>query len=144
MSPQQQAEAQIAAADGKATALAGIAGTMLTLASVGLSIGTLPGPVRAGGWTAAAVWLTAVGVLLLALRPNLNGDHGFVRWARMTHVEIRADLRAPDPIGDTESRTVAWLSQASVRKHRRVRLAVDLLLTSPAAAILVALTTWLL
>ncbi|MDR7278959.1 Pycsar system effector family protein [Catenuloplanes atrovinosus] len=140
--PVQQGEAQIARADAKAQAVAGFAGTMLTILAAVLSLAALPAPVRAGGWALVAMWLVAVGLLLLVLRPNLAGDHGVVRWARMTHVEIRGDLDAADPIRDTEARTVRWLSRVAVRKHTRVRLAIDLLIASPAVAVAVGLVTW--
>ncbi|GAB7039677.1 MULTISPECIES: Pycsar system effector family protein [Catenuloplanes] len=144
MSPVQQGEAQIARADGKAQAIGAIAGTMLSISAAGLSITALPSPVRAGGWTLVAVWLVSVGLLLLALRPDLAGDHGIVRWARLSLNELRAELNTADPIRDTEARTVAWLSRAAVRKHRRIRLAIDLLIASPATALAAALIAWLL
>lgn len=97
------------------------------------------GAVLAGAWTVArdlhlnlaayiaggigmALLVTAAGLLLHSVRPNLAGRHGFPLWATLTPEEITTTVTSTDQAAD-----VAGLSRLAVVKYKAVRRAVDLI-----------------
>ncbi len=108
------------------------------------------GAVLAGTWTIAcdlpmywpalvvgsagmALMVSAAGLLLRSVRPNLGGRHGFPLWATLSAEEI----------GDAVSRDLATdiggLSRLAVGKFTCLRRAVDLTMAGGALLILAAL-----
>ncbi|MEV1084790.1 Pycsar system effector family protein [Streptomyces sp. NPDC050211] len=87
-------------------------------------------PALLAGCTGMALIVTAAGLLLRSVRPNLSGRHGFPLWATLT----------PDQITDTVSRDlaadIAGLSRLAVAKFTGLRRAVDLTLTGGALLLL--------
>ncbi|RZU46547.1 hypothetical protein EV385_6621 [Krasilnikovia cinnamomea] len=132
------------------------AGNFLNLASglliAGLALlggGKLPGPAAAVGWAAAAAVGVAVLLLTAALRPNLGGDFGFVRWAATTGGQDLLDDLAQEPDGTgsaaltEQARQLRWLSQSLHTKFVRIRRAQTLLVVGLTAAATAALvSTW--
>jgi hypothetical protein len=95
------------------------------------------GAVLAGAWTVArdlpmnlpayvvgglgmAALVTAAGLLLRSVRPNLGGRHGFPLWATLTAEEITAAL------SQDLSADIAGLSRIAVAKFTGLKRAVDL------------------
>jgi hypothetical protein len=106
-----------------------------------LGSGKLPGPAAAAGWAAAALLGGAVTLASLAIRPNLRGRFGFVRWAAATSDQQLLDELAAEPAsGDCvrQAGQLRWLSQSLRRKFTRVRTAQTLLMTALAVAALAA------
>jgi hypothetical protein len=135
--------AELTRVDAKAATLLTLAGTALTVALAVLARAHLPGPAAACGWLTAAVIATAVTCLATAVRPALAGNHGFVHYAQTPAERLRVELTADawTQVCDNQARdaeALVWLSQAAVRKYRRVRLAVDLLLAGLAGTALTA------
>lgn len=126
------------------------AGTLLALTSgllvAGLALlgaGKLPGLAALVGWIAVALLGTAVVLLTAAVRPNLGGTHGFVRWAFAAGG--RDVLAALSVEQQSSSRTqlacaeqLHWLSRSVHRKFRRIRTAQSLLVAALAVAGLAA------
>jgi hypothetical protein len=96
------------------------------------------GAVLAGAWTVArdlplslptyvvggfglVLLVVAAGLLLRSVRPNLNGGHGFPRWATLTAQQVTAEAAARDLAAD-----VVGLSRLAVAKFTLLRRAVDL------------------
>jgi hypothetical protein len=119
-------------ADAKAAGLANIAGLALPVELVLLTRAHLSTVAVLAGVVTVAATAAAVALLLLAIRPRLDGDHGLVRWSR-------AALNIP-PDHQDQGATLVWYSQAAYRKYRRIRTAVDLLLLAIAAALATGLT----
>jgi hypothetical protein len=147
--PEQIAEvqAQVARADTKASILTGLS---LAALSGGTAVAT---HIRMHGVAVAAAVLTAalIGAALVllgwAIRPDLNGDHGFVRWAAAKdETELYEELTASPYLLDRRFERltyIALLSRSAHRKYRRIRRAVDLLGVALAAAGITALLTGL-
>ncbi|AJP02992.1 integral membrane plasmid transfer protein [Streptomyces cyaneogriseus subsp. noncyanogenus] len=113
------------------------------------------GAVLAGAWTVArdlplnlgayivgglglALLVTAAGLLLRSVRPNLRGRGGFPLWATLNAQEIATAAASRDLAAD-----VAGLSRLAVAKFACLRRAIDL--TYAGGALLVAaalLTAW--
>ncbi len=110
------------------------------------------GAVLAGSWTVAkdlpltvpaylagglgmALLVGAAGMLLLSVRPNLRGRHGFPLWATLTPAEIH------NAIGGNLAADIAGLSRLAVAKFTHLRRAVDLTCAGGALLILAALLT---
>ncbi|WP_327691657.1 DUF5706 domain-containing protein [Streptomyces sp. NBC_00461] len=108
------------------------------------------GAVLAGAWTVArdlplsvaaygagglglALLVTAAGLLLRSVRPNLRGRHGFPLWATLAPEEIPAAVS-----GDLAA-DVAGLSRLAVAKFTCLRRAIDLTFAGGALLILSAL-----
>src|SRR5450755_2610561 len=115
-----EARTEIARTDAKA-------GTLLTLATGALAglvtlarAGHPAAPVVVLLWLAAALTGTALGLLLMVVRPRLGRT-------RTMFADHQALLTAPDLPGWQEGR-LRLLSALAVAKHRRLRRAVDLLL----------------
>lgn len=131
--------------DSKASTLMAIAGAAATLGATALARADLPAVAMAVG--VATVFLAGVATALLAVavRPCLAGGHGLMHYAATTPHQLVAE--AADPARTTaeqEARYLVWLARLALRKYRRIRLAVDLLLTAlagtAATAALAALT----
>lgn len=105
-----------------------------------LAAGKLPGLAAVAGWSAAGLLGGAVVLLSSAIRPNLNGDFGFVRWARLaTDEELIAALISDDACSRRgRVRRLRWLSRAQRTKFRRVRTAHTLLVAAVAVAAIAA------
>lgn len=106
-----------------------------------LGSGKLPGPAAAAGWAAAGLLGAAVVMLSLAIRPNLRGNFGFVRWAAATSDrQLLADLAAEPADSDCvrQAGQLRFLSQSLLGKFSRVRTAQTLLMTALAVAALAA------
>jgi hypothetical protein len=126
------------------------AGNLLSLCSgllvAGLALlgaGKLHGTAAVAGWAAAALLGAAVVLLSIALRPNLGGNFGFVRWARLASDEQLLAIVADDPdcLGNDhlrQARQLRWLSQSLLAKFSRVRAAQTLLVFALAVAGLAA------
>ncbi|OJF14493.1 hypothetical protein BG844_09550 [Couchioplanes caeruleus subsp. caeruleus] len=122
------------------------AGTLMALTSgllvAGLALlgaGKLPGPAALVGWIAAGLLGAAVVLLSAAVRPNLGGSHGFVRWAfaasgRDVLAALSVEQQSPSHIHLAGAEQLHWLSRSLHRKFARIRTAQTLL-----AAVLAAL-----
>ncbi|WP_436528602.1 Pycsar system effector family protein [Actinoplanes sp. HUAS TT8] len=136
---------ELSRADAKAGTLLALAGTVLTVLLALLARVALPGLAVAAGWLTAAVVAAAVAHLALAIRPNLTGDSGIVRYARLDWATVRSEFTRRDAVwiarATPESREVEALialSRSAVSKYRRIRIAVDLLLAGLAGLTLTA------
>ncbi|MFC7968785.1 Pycsar system effector family protein [Streptomyces cinereoruber] len=112
------------------------------------------GAVMAGSWSTAKdlaltlpayivggagllVLLAAAGLLLQAVRPNIQGGGargGFVLWATLTPQQIAATAETRDLAAD-----VVGLSRIAVAKYVLLRRAVDLVLAAGALLLIAAL-----
>ncbi|MFI7074904.1 Pycsar system effector family protein [Micromonospora sediminicola] len=112
--------------------------------------GRLSSTAVAVGAVTAAVVLAAVVLLLLASRPRLGGDFGFVAYA---DADTATDVLARVAGGDTDqvaqmtpltrARELWWLSRATRAKYRAIARAVPLLLAGyVGAAATAALAIW--
>jgi hypothetical protein len=79
--------------------------------------------------------VTAAGLLLRSVRPNLGGGRGFPLWATLTAEEISATLT------EDQAADIAGLSRIAVAKFTGLRRAVDLTCAGGALLILAALLT---
>jgi hypothetical protein len=95
---------------------------------------TVPAYVAGGAGLVALVG--AAGLLLLSVRPNLSGRHGFPLWATLTAEEIKEVTDARDLAAD-----IGGLSRLAVAKFRGLRRAVNLTLAGGALLIAAALLT---
>ncbi len=125
---------EIGRTDSKSSLLLAFGGAVLAgLAS--LADKDLPTPTKVLGVAAVAVLGAAAVLLLLVVRPRINGsDRGsFPYWARLDEDEIRASLT-----GDTRAARVRVLSTIALRKFRRLQRAIDLTLAALALLALAA------
>ncbi|MFI7393876.1 Pycsar system effector family protein [Streptomyces tendae] len=107
-----------------------LAGTFTLAREVPLTV-----PAIVVGSLGLALLVSAAGLLLRSVRPNLSGGHGFPLWATLTADEISAAVTR-DLAAD-----IAGLSRLAVAKFTSLRRAVDLTLTGGALLILAALLT---
>lgn len=123
------------------------AGTLLTLAGVALTVGlgvltraNLPTIATLTGWATVGVVAAAAGTLATAVRPNLAGNHGFMRYVRTRPGQLVTEFVTAGPTQrlTAGAHRLVWLSQAVHRKYRRVRAAVDLLMVGIAGLALTA------
>jgi hypothetical protein len=126
-------EAQLAKADTKA-------GIVATSALAAVAVFAAAGAashadVRAGFVAAAVGAFVALGATLSALWPRLGGDHGFVRWARLSPERLAAEL-ADAPLVDAGA--VVGLSQTSFRKNRCIQVSIAILFAAPLVGVLTA------
>lgn len=132
-----EVQAEMTRVDAKAAMLLTLAGAALTIALATLGRGDLPlSALAAGGITVA---LLAAGTVLLAVavRPRLDNNFGFMRYARIDDArEVIAALNGPAGADPAEDRAyeLRWTSIAVERKYLRVRQAVTLLLAGLAFA----------
>ena len=141
--------AELLRVDTKANSLLALAGVLLG-ASVAVLVSSrnLPAAAAAVAWVAVGAVIAAVVLLAHAMRPNLSGDFGFVRWARMAGGrQLLDDLAATDRTGDpllTRADELRWLARALLDKYVAVRHAVHLLVAGlTLAAIAAAVAMWL-
>jgi hypothetical protein len=134
-------------ADTKAGNFLSLTSGLLVAGLALLGAGRLHGPGAVCGWTAVGLVGAVVLLLSAALRPNLGGDFGFVRWsrARSDREVLDALAAGADSTGDCteQARQLRWLSRSLYVKFARIRLAQTLLVAAfaPAAAA-AALTVW--
>ncbi|MGY4900059.1 Pycsar system effector family protein [Micromonospora aurantiaca (nom. illeg.)] len=146
--------AELHRVDPKASGFLQTAGVLLgaglaVLGGAGAGGHLRPVALAAGAGTAAVV-LAAVVLLLLATRPRLGGDFGFVAYADAdTAHDVLARLAGGDadqvaqmtPL--TRARELRWLSRAVRAKYVAISRAVPLLLAGYAgAAVTAALAVW--
>ncbi|GAB3866708.1 hypothetical protein GCM10029963_79500 [Micromonospora andamanensis] len=141
--------AELARIDPKASGYLQMAGVLLgaglaVLGGAGAS-GHLPRAALAAGAVTAVVVLTAVVLLLLASRPRLGGDFGFVAWADADDAQaVLTRLVAGDSDQVAQMTTLArarelwWLSRSVRAKYVAISRAVPLLLAGYAGAALTA------
>lgn len=128
-------------ADTKAGNLLALCSGLLIAGLALLGSGKLPGPAAAAGWAAAGLLGAAVVLLSLAIRPNLDGGFGFMRWAELSSGQQLLDALAGEPAdGDRirQARQVIWLSRSVRGKFCRVRAAQTLLMSALAVTALTA------
>jgi hypothetical protein len=111
------------------------------------------GGVLAGVWTVArdlplnlaayivgglglSLLVSAAGLLLHSVRPNLRGRHGFPLWATLTAEQITTAAAGRDLAAD-----IAGLSRLAVAKFTSLRRAIDLTYVGGAMLIVCALIT---
>ncbi len=133
--------------DAKADAFLRLASGLLLAGLALLAAGRLHGPAAIAGWSAAAVVGAAVLLLTAALRPNLGGTFGFVRWAGTRTGQDLLDALAAEQ-DETSEATCAdragqlrWLSRSVHKKFSRIRTAQSLLVAGLAIAAAAAALT---
>lgn len=139
--------AELKRVDTKASTLLTLAGAALTVALAMISRTNLPTTAELAGWACVALIGLGIALLASAVRPSLNGSHGFIRHAAAADATAILAVLTTDPADPgaaqrERAEQLHWLSRAVGIKYRRVRLAVDLLVAGVAAAVLtVALAT---
>ncbi|MFE5037642.1 Pycsar system effector family protein [Streptomyces sp. NPDC056683] len=130
-----EVRAEIARTDSKTALLLAFVGAILAGAyTVATSLPLNP-PAVVVGVLGMALLVGAASVLLTAVRPNLNGRHGFPLWATLTPEQITESL-STDLAAD-----IVGLSRLAVVKFTCLRRAVDLTRAGGALLVLaVALT----
>ncbi|WP_327359864.1 Pycsar system effector family protein [Streptomyces sp. NBC_01304] len=129
---------ELGRSDSKASLLLALTGASLAgLVSVAAGA-DLPAAAVATGSIGAAALLAATVILLLAVRPNLSGP-GWPRWPETPDEQLRTQLAAGTQLAEAKV-----LSAIGARKFRRIRWAVDCILSglgflALAAALSVAL-----
>jgi len=118
------------------------AGLLLALTGAGLAgVGSaapqldLPGSAMAVGALGLCSFVASTVLLLLAVRPTLNGA-GWPGWGQLTDAELRAQLAHGH-----HSAEVQVLAAAARLKFRRIQYAVDCALVGVAALTLAAVLT---
>ena len=142
-------QGQISRADTKASILTGLSLAALTGGAALASKAHLHGIAVACAVLTACLIGAALALLGWAIRPDLRGNHGFVRWAATPDAEAlyrHLELGKRCPVAE-EQRDCAqqlWsLARSAHLKYQRIRLAVDLLGVAMAAAALTAVLTGL-
>ncbi|MFI5837733.1 Pycsar system effector family protein [Micromonospora sp. NPDC051300] len=146
--------AELSRIDPKAAGYLQMAGVLLgaglaVLGGAGAGGHLSPAALAAGAVTAVVV-LAAVLLLLLASRPHLGGDFGFVSYA---DADTAQDVLTRVTGGDADrvapmtplarARELLWLSRTVAAKYRSISRAAPLLLLGYAgAAVTVALAIW--
>ncbi|EMF57305.1 Pycsar system effector family protein [Streptomyces bottropensis] len=116
-----EVKAEIARTDTKTGLLLAFIGAVLAGAWTVAKDAPLNLPAYIVGGAGMVVLVTAAGLLLRAVRPNLKGRHGFPLWATLTADEITATLAQVDRSAD-----IAGLSRLAVVKFTGLRRAIDL------------------
>ena len=141
--------AELARIDPKAGGYLQMAGMLLgaglaVLGGAGVS-GYLPRAALAAGAVTAVMMLTAVVLLLLASRPRLGGDFGFVAYADADDAQgvlarvVAGDAdQVPQFTSLARARELWWLSRSVRAKYVAISRAVPLLLAGYAGAALTA------
>ncbi|MGW1762041.1 Pycsar system effector family protein [Streptomyces mirabilis] len=130
-----EVKAEIARTDTKTGLLlafvgAVLAGTWTVAKDVPLTV-----PVYVVGGLGMGLLVSAAGLLLRSVRPNLGGGRGFPLWATLTAEEISTTL------AEGHAADIAGLSRIAVAKFTGLRRAVDLTCAGGALLILAALLT---
>jgi hypothetical protein len=126
---------ELARVDNKASSLLALAGMALTIGLTVLGRTPLPAPAAVIGWASALAVAVAVGCLARAVRPNLGGDHGYLRLAH---------AKTPVPAPSVSHEQLVWLACLAHRKFTKVKWAVDLLCLALAGTAGAAIVTALL
>lgn len=127
----EQTRNELTRVDSKASMLMAITGAAATLGVTTLARADLPAEATAVGVASVCVAGVATALLAVAVRPCLAGGHALMHYAVSTPHQLLAE--AADPAlttAEQEARYLVWLSRLALRKYRRIRLAVDLLLTA--------------
>ncbi|MFI5943675.1 Pycsar system effector family protein [Streptomyces uncialis] len=115
-----EVRAEIARTDTKTALLLAFVGAALVGTwTAGRDLTMTPAAHLLGG-AGMALLVAAAGLLLSAVRPNLNGGHGFPLWATLPPQQLRENL----PVD--LSADVVGLSRLAVMKYIALRRAVDL------------------
>lgn len=130
-----EVKAEISRTDTKTGLLLAFVGAVL--AGVWTVATTIPlNPVAwAVGSVGVALMISAAGVLLAAVRPNLKGRHGFPLWSQLDAAGIEAAFGEYNIAED-----IAGLSRLAMRKFRTLQRAIDLTRAGGVALVLAALT----
>ena len=142
----QNVRGELARVDSKAGTLLALSGTALSVVLAVLARTHLPPGAVVTGWLTAALIGAAVAVLAWAIRPNLDGDYGFVHYAQIAPAALGTEFAALDDRQRTAMLIdmLGQLSRAAYVKYRRVQVAVDLLLAGLAGVAVTAALTALL
>ncbi len=135
MTAHAEVKAEITRTDTKTALLLAFVGAVLAGAWTVAKDAPLTLPATVVGGLGMALLVGAAGMLLLSVRPNLRGRHGFPLWATLTPEEIHA------AIGGDLAADIAGLSRLAVAKFTQLRRAVDLTCAGGALLILAALIT---
>ncbi|MGV9419826.1 Pycsar system effector family protein [Streptomyces sp. NPDC003674] len=130
-----EVKAEIARTDAKTALLLAFVGAVLAGAWTVARDLPLNVPAYVAGGAGMALLVSAAGLLLRSVRPNLSGRHGFPLWATLTAEEITAAVDR-DMAAD-----IAGLSRLAVAKFTCLRRAVDLTAAGGALLILATLIT---
>jgi len=125
-----EVKAELARTDNKTALLLAFVGAMLAGAWTTAKDVPLSPAAVVVGVAGMALLVTAAGLLLRSVRPNLGGRHGFPLWATLTADEIRTAV-ARDLAAD-----IAGLSRLAVAKFTALRHAVHLIYGGGALLIL--------
>lgn len=138
-------QGQISRADTKASILTGLSLAALTGGAALVSKAPLHGAAVVTAVMAATWVFVALAQLGLAIRPDLRGNHGFVRWAATPDAKaLKYQLEVTDRSSVTDeqldcARQLWTLARSADLKYRRIRFAVDLLGAALATAGLTAI-----
>jgi hypothetical protein len=130
--------------DAKAGTMLSLSSGLLVAALALLGTGKLPAAASAAVGLAALLLGAAVVALTAALRPNIGGSFGFVRWARIgSDTQLVAELAAAPVVdsiaGCTErARQLRWLSASLLVKFSRLRTAQSMLVAALAVGMVAA------
>lgn len=137
-----KARAELLRVDTKANTLLALAGVLL-----GGGLAALAGAdhlsvaVTVTAWTGAVLLGGAVILLGAAVRPDLRGSHGFVRWAHRDAPDLLTDLDGRDPL-HTGAQELHAFSRLLLRKYTLIRRSVTLIVAGlVVAAVAAALAT---
>lgn len=129
-----EVRAEIARTDSKTALLLAFVGAVLAAVWTVAHDLPLTTPAHIVGGAGLALLLTAAGLLLRSVRPNLGGGDGFPLWATLTPQQLTAADDSRDLAAD-----VVGLSRLAVRKFTGLRRAVDLVLAAGALLLVAAL-----
>lgn len=127
-----EVKAEIARTDGKASLLLAFIGAALAGVWSVATGAHLPAPAYVVGGVGVLLLVTAAGLLLRVVRPNLSGAAvaGFPLWARLTADQVRIVLAE-----DRRAEDIANLSRIALVKFAALQRAIDV--TRAAGALLV-------
>jgi hypothetical protein len=116
-------QTQLGRVDTKASILFGLSLAALTGGTAVAGKAALTGPAVLTAVAAAGAVAVALVLLGSAIRPNLAGSHGFIRWAAApTRHHLRLTLLADQHHPDVDRVAhLLVLSRLAVRKYRRVQ-----------------------
>jgi len=144
-----QVQGQIARADTKASILTGLSLAALTGGTALAGKAHLHGAAAVTAVMAATWVFVALVQLGMAIRPDLDGNHGFVRWAatpdaKALKFQLEITNRGSVAEEQQDCAQQLWsLARSAYLKYRRIRLAVDLLGAALATAGLTAILSGL-
>ncbi|MBL7259166.1 Pycsar system effector family protein [Paractinoplanes lichenicola] len=142
-------QGQISRADTKASILTGLSLAALTGGAALAGKAHLHGFAVAGAVLTAALIGAALVLLGWAIRPDLRGNHGFVRWAATPDakaLKYQLEISNRGSVADEQldcARQLWSLARTAQAKYARIRRAVDLLGAALGFAALTAILTGL-